>query len=80
MQDDIQTSKSLAEATAECLLNDSEMRSLLSAAMTKMINDRLKKNLAILLENFAHGLTTGSNLQSLGHFVSETPSGHREYH
>lgn len=73
MQDNIETFESVTEATAKCLLDDSEIRSLLSAATTKIANERLKKNLAILLEDCAHSLITDSDLQSLGHFVSVAP-------
>ena len=74
MSDYIETTESLVEATGVCLLDDPEMRSLLSAAMTKITTERLKKNLAILLEDFAHGLTTDATLESVGHCVSLIPS------
>ena len=74
MSEYIETSEWLVEATGKCLLDNPEMRSLLSAAMTKITTERLKKNLAILLQDFAHGLTTDASLESVGHFVSVTPS------
>ena len=77
MSEYIETSEWLLEATGKCQLDDLEMQSLLSAAMTKLTTERLKKNLAILLEDFAHGLTTGASLESVGYFVSVTPSKRR---
>ena len=78
MKDITEVSDSLVEATGECLLDDPEMRSLLSAAMTKINNERLKNNLAILLEDFAHGLTKDASLKYVGVFVSVTPSNDRK--
>lgn len=74
MSEYIKTSEWLVEATGECLLDDPEMRSLLSAVMIKITTERLKKNPAILLEDFAHGLTTDASLEAVRHFVSVTPS------
>ena len=79
MQDDTGVSNSLVEAIAKCLLKDSEIRFSLSVAMTKMANERLKRNLATLLKNFAFGISDFS-LHSLAHFVSVTAPKDRKYY
>lgn len=79
MQDNLEIFMSLAEDMAKCLLDDTEMRFLLSAAMGKIANVRLKRNLAILLEDFALRLTAVSNLESVAHFVSLTPNDRTYY-
>ncbi len=65
---------------AKCLLNDTEMRSLLSGAMTQIANEQPKKKLALLLGHFAEKLTTDSSLEPTACFVSITPSNDRRYH
>ena len=80
MQENIKAFESLAEATAKCLLDDNEMRSLLSAATTKVSNERLTTNLVILLKDFAQRLTTDSSLESVAHFVSVRPSDDQNYY
>lgn len=77
MQEHSEFFESLAEAMAKCLLDDTEMRSLLSAAMTKIANERPKKHLALLLGNFAEKLTTDSCLEPVAYLVSMTPSNDR---
>ncbi len=61
------------ESISRCLLDDTEMKSLLSAAINKIAAIRLKINLAILLEDFAQRLTTDRKMEAIGHFVSPLP-------
>ena len=67
----------MAEAIARDLSDDADMCFLLLAAIDKIAEVRLKRNLAILLEDFAQRLTTVPNLESVAHFVSLTLSNDR---
>ena len=60
LQENFETFRYLAEAMARCLLDDAEMRSLLSAAMSKVTNERSKNNLTYLLKQSAEKMTKDS--------------------
>ena len=74
IQENFEIFRYLAEAMAKCLLDDPEMRSLLSAAMTKIANERPKNNLALLLKQSAEKLKKDFDLEAVAHFVSMTAS------
>ena len=80
MQENFEVFKYLAEAMAKCLLDDTEMRSLLSAAMSKLTNERSKNNLAYLLTQSAEKLTKDFTLEAVANFVSMTPSDDQDYY
>ena len=63
------TSEDLLDIFSGFLAEDVEVKALLVLGMKRIGSDRLKKNLSVLLEDFAERLTSEDNMHDVSQFA-----------